>query len=191
MRGSCSSACPSSLPVVKQRMNLRIRPETDEDATRITEINDRAFGQEDEGILVQRLRRTDAFDPGLSLVAEVDGTVNGHILFYPVVIESRAGAHQTLALAPMAVIPELQNKGVGSALVTEGIEAARRQGHRSVIVLGHAEYYPRFGFRPASRWDIKTPFEAPDEAFLALELVPGELSDKHGTVKYPAEFEDV
>ncbi len=172
-------------------MNLRIRPETDDDTTRITEINDCAFGQEDEGILVQRLRRTDAFDSGLSLVAEVDGTVNGHILFYPVVIESGAGAHQTLALAPMAVIPELQNKGIGSALVTEGLEAAKRQGHRSVIVLGHAEYYPRFGFQPASRWDIKAPFEAPDEAFLALELVPGELSDKHGTVKYPAEFEGV
>ncbi len=172
-------------------MNLRIRPETDEDTTRITKINDRAFGQEDEGILVQRLRRADAFDAGLSLVAEVDGTVIGHILFYPVVIESGVGSNWTLALAPMAVIPELQNKGIGSALVAEGLEAARKRGHRSVIVLGHAEYYPRFGFRPASRWDIKAPFEAPDEAFLALELVPGELSGKHGTVKYPAEFEGV
>jgi len=172
-------------------MNLRTRPETAEDAARITEINDRAFGQEDEGILVQRLRRTEAFDPELSLVAEVDGTVSGHILFYPVVIESGAGSHWTLALAPMAVIPELQNKGIGSALVAAGLEAAKRQGHRSVIVLGHAEYYPRFGFRPASKWGIRAPFEAPDEAFLALELVPGELADKRGAVRYPAEFEGV
>jgi len=172
-------------------MNLRIRHETDEDVARITEIHSAAFGQENEGALVERLRQTDTFDPELSLVAEVDGIVSGHILFYPVVIDSGREEYQTLALAPMAVIPELQNKGIGNKLVTEGLETAKRLGHKSVIVLGHPNYYPRFGFQPASKWGIRAPFEAPDDAFLALELVPGELSDKRGTVRYPPEYQEV
>lgn len=170
---------------------MRIRHETDEDVARISEINSAVFGQENEGALVERLRQTDTFDPELSLVAEVDGIVSGHILFYPVVIDSGKEEYQTLALAPMAVIPELQNKGIGSKLVTEGLQTAKRLGHKSVIVLGHPDYYPRFGFQPASKWGIRAPFEAPDDAFLALELVPGELSDKHGTVRYPPKFEEV
>lgn len=172
-------------------MNLRIRHETNEDATRITEINGAAFGQENEGALVERLRQTDNFDPELSLVAEVDGIVSGHILFYPAVIHSGRKEYQTVALGPMAVIPELQNKGIGGRLVTEGLQTAKRLGHKSVIVLGHPDYYPRFGFQPASKWGIRAPFEAPDDAFLALELVLGELSDKRGTVRYPPEYEEV
>ena len=172
-------------------MNLRIRAEAAKDLARITEINDSAFGQKGEGILVERLRQNEDFDAELSLVAEVDGVVVGHILFYPVVIDSDGKDCQCLALAPMSVLPQFQRSGIGSKLVIEGLQRAKRLGYKSVIVVGHAEYYPRFGFRPASQWGIKLPFEAPDNVFLALELISGELESKRGIVKYPQEFEDV
>jgi len=169
-------------------VDLHIRPETTGDLPGITKINDLAFGQKSEGKLVEKLRKTDEFITGLSLVAEIDGEVIGHILFYPIVIKSGGKEHRSLALAPMSVIPDFQNKGIGSKMVSDGLEKARGLGHRSVIVLGHAGYYPRFGFKPASKWGIKAPFEAPDEAFMAMELTPGELDDKSGIVVYPKEF---
>ena len=94
----------------------------------------------------------------------------------------------SLALAPMAVLPEYQNKGVGSQLVRTGLMQAGSMDHKSVIVLGHPEYYPRFGFAPASRWQIKPPFDVPDEAFMALELKEGALKDVCGVVEYPKAF---
>jgi len=183
-KGSRDNQNQASLP------RLKIRPETEEDLTKITEVNDLAFGQKNEGILVERLRKTDSFISELSLVAELEGKIVGHILFYPVTIRSADSEFLSLSLGPMAVIPELQRLGIGSQLVSEGLQAAKRLGHRSVIVLGHPEYYPRFGFKPASRWNIKAPFDAPDEAFMTLELVAGELKDKGGTVEYPEEFTD-
>ena len=169
-------------------MTLRIRAEAEGDYPRITEVNDLAFGQESEGHLVEKLRRTPEFLPGLSLVAEVNGRVVGHILFHPVTIESKAASHPSLALAPMSVVPEYQNQEIGSRLVREGLRLAKELGHNSVIVLGHADYYPRFGFQPASRWDIRSPFDVPDESFLAMELTPGALTGIEGPVRYPAEF---
>jgi len=169
---------------------LKIRPEKEEDFAKITEVNDLAFEQKNEGILVERLRKTGRFISELSLVAELEGKIVGHILFYPVTIRSVDSEFLSLSLGPMAVVPELQSLGIGSQLVSEGFQAAKRLGHRSVIVLGHPDYYPRFGFKPASRWNIKVPFDAPDEAFMALELVKDELSGKSGTVEYPEEFQD-
>jgi putative acetyltransferase len=167
---------------------LKIRPETEEDFAKITEVNELAFGQKNEGILIERLRRTDRFIPELSLVAELEGKIVGHILFYPVTIRSANSEFSSLSLGPMAVIPKLQRQGIGSRLVTEGLKSAARLGYRSVIVLGHPEYYPKFRFKPASRWNIKAPFDAPDEAFMALELVKNELAGKSGVVEYPDEF---
>jgi predicted N-acetyltransferase YhbS len=169
---------------------IKIRPEIAKDFEKITAVNDMAFGQKNEGILVERLRRTDKYTPELSLVAELEGRIVGHILFYPVTIRSARSEFSSLSLGPMAVIPELQRRGIGSQLVTEGLAIAARLGHRSVIVLGHPEYYPRFGFKPASRWNIKTPFDAPDEAFMALELVKDEFVGKSGVVEYPDELMD-
>jgi putative acetyltransferase len=91
----------------------------------------------------------------------------------------------------MAVHPECQRKGVGVRLVQEGLTIAKQLGHDSVVVVGHPEYYPMFDFRPASNWDIKAPFDVPDEAFLALELKDGALMDVSGTVEYPEEFNEV
>jgi putative acetyltransferase len=175
-----------------QRFNSRliIRPEREKDYPKIREVNDLAFGQENEGILIKKLRQTEKFIRELSLVAELDDEVVGHILFYPVVIRSAPLKFQTLSLGPMAVSPEYQRQGIGSQMVKEGLETAKTLGYKSVIVVGHPEYYPRFGFKPASQWKIKVPFDVPDEAFLALELVIDELKGKSGTVEYPEEFNE-
>ncbi len=169
-------------------MNITIRQESRQDLVRIKEINDRAFEQEDEGILINKLRKKDQFIPELSLVAEADETVVGHILFYPVIINSAHQKHTTLSLGPMAVLPEYQKKGIGGKLINKGLIRAKDLGFRSVIVVGHPEYYPKFGFTKASKWSIKVPFEVPDEVFMAIEIVEGELQDKSGIIEYPAEF---
>ena len=174
------------LPAIK--MNIIIRQELKEDLARIKEINDQAFEQEDEGRLVNKLRENENFNPELSLVAEADKTVVGHILFYPVKIISENCEYKTLSLGPMAVIPEFQKKGIGKKLIYEGLKRAKDLGFRSVIVVGHPGYYPKFGFTNASDWNIKVPFEVPDEVFMALEIVNGELKDKPGFIEYPAEF---
>ncbi len=169
-------------------MNIIIRQEFKEDFARIKEINDQAFEQEDESRLVNKLRKKDQFIPELSLVAETDETVVGHILFYPVKINSDLQKHTTLSLGPMSVLPEHQKKGIGGKLINEGLKRAKDLGFRSVIVVGHPEYYPKFGFTKASKWSIKVPFESPDEVFMALEIAKGELKDKPGIIEYPAEF---
>ncbi|WP_445474894.1 GNAT family N-acetyltransferase [Methanococcoides methylutens] len=171
---------------------MLIRKEEDTDYSAITKVNDQAFGQENEGRLVVNLRMHSDFVPELSLVAEVDGKVVGHILFFPIKIVDDGKEFDSLSLAPMAVLPKFQKQGIGSALVKEGLTMAENLGYSSVIVLGHAEYYPRFGFRPASQWDIRAPFEdVPDEAFMAIELVDGALDDVSGVVEYPEEFSEV
>jgi putative acetyltransferase len=169
---------------------LTIRPEREYDYLIIREINDLAFGQKNEGRLIEKLRQTENFIPELSLVAERDDEVVGYILFYPVTVRSAAAKFQSLSLGPMAVTPAYQRQGIGSQLVKEGLKAAKTLGHKCVIVVGHPEYYPRFGFKPSSLWKIKVPFDVPDEAFLALELVKGELKAKSGTVEYPEEFNE-
>ncbi len=171
--------------------NLIIRPELEKDYSRITEINDLAFGQTNEGILVEKLRQTDNFISRLSLVAELNNLVVGHILFYPVIIKYDTAKYDSLSLSPMSVIPKFQRRGIGSKLVVEGLKMAKILSHKAVIVIGHSEYYPRFGFEPASKWNIKVPFDVPDNAFLALELISGGLMDKSGTVIYPEGFNDV
>jgi predicted N-acetyltransferase YhbS len=172
-------------------MKSVIRPEMIENYASITEVNDLAFGQKNEGRLILALRKTHEFRPELSLVAEVGGRIVGHILFYPIKIKSHDASYGSLCLAPMAVLPEYQKKGIGLQLVEEGLKRARKLGFKSVIVLGHAAYYPRFGFEPAGKWGIRPPFEVPDDAFMALELVMDGLKDIQGTVEYPPEFNDV
>lgn len=174
-----------------ESIKYHIRPETIEDHSLIDTINDRAFGQPDEGFLIRAMRKRSDFIPALSLISEVNGTPIGHILFTRIAIRSDNKSNVSLALAPMAVLPEYQKKGIGTAMVKAGIEKARQLGFKSVIVLGHPKYYPRFGFKPASLWSIKAPFEAPDEAFMALELVQGGLEAISGTVAYPEEFQEI
>jgi putative acetyltransferase len=166
-------------------MNILIRPETNADHQAIRHVNRIAFGQGEEARLVDALR--DGGYVQVSLVVEVGGQVVGHILFSDLPIITRAGTVPALALAPMAVLPEFQNQGIGSALVQRGLEACRQQGHRIVVVLGHAHFYPRFGFSPKLAAHLESPFSGSD-SFMAVELVPGALDGVAGRVQYPPPF---
>ncbi|MBD3184578.1 GNAT family N-acetyltransferase [Candidatus Poribacteria bacterium] len=168
-------------------MNIVIRKEKEKDYKNIFKVNKLAFGQEDESRLVEQIRSTDNFIPDLSLVAEVDNNIVGYILFSKIKILG-SSIFDTLALAPMAVLPKFQGLGIGSELIKEGMEKAKELGFNSIIVLGHKDYYPKYGFKKASGWKIKCPFEVPDEAFMAIELSDKALEDKAGIVVYPDEF---
>lgn len=163
---------------------LVIREETPADHAAVREVNRLAFGQDDEANLVDALRSGQY--TRLSLVAERDGVVIGHLLFSRLPIETSGGAVEALVLAPMAVLPERQRQGVGSRLIRDGLMMCRQRGHRIVVVLGHAEYYPRFGFSAALAERLRSPFPGPH--FMALELVPGALDGVEGDVRYPSPF---
>ena len=139
-------------------MNVVIRPETATDHEAIRHVNRLAFGQDGEARLVDALR--DGGYVRVSLVAERAGQVVGHILFSDLPITTGAGTVAALALAPMAVLPELQRQGIGSALLRRGLEACRQQGHRVVLVLGHSHFYPRFGFSPKLAAHLESHFRA-------------------------------
>ncbi len=128
---------------------INIRCETAADYEAIFSINSRAFKSDGEARLVSALREQGAFDPNLSLVAEKEGHLVGHILFTPVEIGGEAETVKALGLGPIAVLPEYQRQGIGSKLIEEGLSACRRYEHKIVFVVGHPEYYPRFGFLPA------------------------------------------
>lgn len=169
--------------------SINIRSETTEDITSIRRVNAEAFGRKAEANLVDALRSNGRAT--LSLVALDHGSVAGHILFSPLTIEAEGARHEALGLGPMAVLPEFQRQGIGSALVRAGLEELTRQGHGAVIVLGHPDFYPRFGFVPASRYGISSKYKVPDEVFMARELLPGALSGKSGLVVYSTEFDEV
>jgi len=165
---------------------LIIRPETSKDIAAIRHINEEAFGQKEEAEIVEKLRRRGVLT--ISLVAVQDNEIVGHIAFSPVKVESEHSSFEAIALAPMSVLPACQRKGIGSQLVHAGLEECRRIGHELVVVLGHPNYYPRFGFVPASTYSIKSEFDVPDEAFMVLELRQGAFSGRSGIVKYQPEF---
>lgn len=162
----------------------QLRPETPADWVQIRRVNNNAFGRLDEADLVDNLRADGAVL--VSLIAEVKGEIVGHILFSRMSVETPTRSVAAVALAPLAVMPEFQRSGIGSALVRDGLEELRDRGERIVIVLGHPEYYTRFGFSTATARNLASPF--PPEAYMALELVPGALDGMWGVVRYPAAF---
>ena len=166
-----------------------VRAETAEDYTVVRQVNELAFGGSDEAVLVGKLRAV--ADPQISLVAVKDGQVVGHIFFSPVSIEISDAAVLALGLAPMAVLPEYQKQGLGSQLVREGLKECQRIGCNVVVVLGHPEYYPRFGFVPAKQKELRCEYAVPDEVFMVAELKPQALDGRRGLVKYLPEFSDV
>ena len=170
---------------------INIRKETENDFKGIKSVNDEAFEQGNEGGLVESLRKNEKYVSDLSLVAEIDGAIVGHILFFPIKIISQKEEYEVLSLAPMSVLPNYQKMGIGSKLIEYGIKAAKKDGYGSIIVLGYSDYYSRFGFVPASTFGIKPPFEVPDDVFMALELLQSSLKGKQGTVEYPEEYSDV
>lgn len=165
---------------------LKIREEKQEDINQIRALNQKAFGQLQESELVDKLRNN--VRPFISLVAELDHKVVGHILFTPVFIETNGQNIEGMGLAPMAVLPEFQKQGIGSALVKEGLELLKRLSCPFVVVLGHPEYYPRFGFEPAIQFGIRCEWEVPDGAFMILAFESSTLKQFSGIVKYRPEF---
>jgi predicted N-acetyltransferase YhbS len=174
-------------------MDIVIRTEKTDDYEAVVRLTDLAFkympfSDHTEGELVGRLRKGPNFIEDLSLVAELENKIIGYILFTKVNIDDGEKLHEALALAPISVHPNYQLKGIGSQLIREGLKRAKEKGFKSVIVIGHPDYYPRFGFKLAANYYIKSPFGIPQEAFMALELVPNGLRDVKGTVIYPQEF---
>ncbi len=175
-------------------MDKKIRIERMEDYKKTEEVvrnafKSEAFSDKEEHILVHRIRQSEAFVPELSLVAENNKQeIIGHILLSKVKIINEKKAVDSLALAPVSIISEYQNKGIGSLLIKAALSAAKELGYQSVIVLGHQDYYPKFGFQPASNWGIKAPFEVPDEVFMAIELTEDSLADVSGFVHYSEAF---
>jgi putative acetyltransferase len=167
---------------------LTIRTETPEDTILVYHVNQEAFGQSQEADIVDKLRKRGALI--VSLVAVQDSEVVGHIAFSPVEITSDKSSFEAVALAPMAVLPLLQNKGIGSQLVLAGLQECRRLGREIIVVLGHPNYYPRFGFVPAIPKGIECEFEVPNEAWMITELNEGALAGRQGKVRFQREFRD-
>ena len=165
---------------------MKIRAEVEQDRNAVYALNRAAFESDIEADLVDALRLR--ADPYISLVAEDGGEVIGQIMFSPATL-SADPEFRAMALGPMAVKPGRQRQGIGSALVRDGLAACKQLGYQAVFVLGHPQYYPRFGFLPASRYLISSVYEVPDEAFMALELTPGALSDKAGKMHYQPAFD--
>lgn len=175
-------------------MDILIRQERTAECSITEEMIKKAFLNEknsdnSEHVLVNRIRKLDAFIPELSLVAvNQHQGVLGHILLSKIKIVASDRAVESLALAPISVIPGYQNKGIGSQLMHVALNNAKDLGYHSVIVLGHKDYYPKFGFKPASLWNIQAPFDVPDDVFMALELTENALKDVQGVVHYSKAF---
>jgi putative acetyltransferase len=163
---------------------MHVRAETDSDYEAVRAINVGAFGRSDEADLVDRLRSDGSIVA--SLVAENDQRIVGHILFTRLTVRTRHGTVNAVALAPMAVLPEHQRQHVGSALIQESIRVLSDLGEQIVVVVGHPDYYPRFGFSADLAHGLRSPFSGP--AFMALELRPGALQGVTGDVRYPSAF---
>jgi putative acetyltransferase len=168
---------------------MQIRPENNDDIAKVWEINAVAFDTETEAKLVNVLR--ESCESYISLVAEVDGELVGHILFTPVELVGDRSGLKLMGLGPMAVMPKYQNKGIGSQLVNEGLEQCLRRGYDAVVVLGHPKYYPRFGFVPSVKYGIKSEYEVPDEVSMILELKKNSLKGISGIIRYNPAFGSV
>lgn len=189
-----------------------LRPEHQGDFGAIREVNLSAFGTPAEADLVDALRAAGAVT--LSVVAilgaqrlaegkpatepqsklwtgEVHGgEMVGHVLFTPVTITTDKGEVPLLGLGPVAVKPAVQRQGIGTMMISGCLEHLRTRGHRGVVVVGHPDFYRRFGFIQADRWGLKCELEVPDEAFMALALTPSVLGGVSGTVRYRPEFDE-
>jgi putative acetyltransferase len=167
---------------------MLIRAEQPGDRIAVSAVNVSAFETPAEANLVDALR--EHAHPVVSLVAEDHGAVVGHIMFSPVSLDGHP-ALRIMGLAPMAVAPEHQRKGIGSALVRAGLEQCRQLGFGAVVVLGHPAYYPRFGFVPSALFGIGCEYDVPEDVFMVVELQAGVLRGATGKVEYHAVFRDV
>ncbi|MBD2495978.1 GNAT family N-acetyltransferase [Nostoc sp. FACHB-280] len=168
---------------------VNIRCETLADYSAIAEVNNLAFGQANEANLIDKIRRSDRYIPELSLVAEIDNLIVGHILFSYIDLVNTETL-QVIGLAPLAVHPQFQKQGIGSALAEVGLKIANDKGEVLVIVLGHPHFYNRFGFQPSVIYQIESPFPVPDDVFMVKPLQ--NYQPKYtGKVVYPPTFDGV
>jgi putative acetyltransferase len=167
---------------------MLVRNEDERDRTAVHALNASAFETSAEADLVDALR--EQARPVVSLVAEAADTVVGHIMFSPVWLAGHPNL-KIMGLAPMAVAPGYQRQGIGSALVHAGLDRCRQLGVGAIVVLGHPEYYPRFGFSTASQFGLRCAYNAPEEAFMVLELQPGYLANTSGLIQYHVTFSNL
>lgn len=165
---------------------MNIREEQASDIDGIWQVNTDAFQSRSEADLVNRLRNSGC--TYISLVAETDNKIVGHILFTPVELTGDENTAKIMGLAPMAVSSDYQNKGIGTQLVIAGLDHCRSLGYDAIVVLGHPGYYPKFGFKPSAGYGIRSEYDVADDIFMVLELAPGSLKGHHGVIKYHEAF---
>ena len=170
-------------------MHIEIRPFSPEDAGDVREVHLRAFdGSSQEPRIVELLHAADKAP--VSLVAVLDGRVMAHVLFSPIDLGERGPSINTVALAPVGVLPEYQNRGIGSRLIRAGLETCGEAGYDAVVLLGEPGYYSRFGFERASDYGLGNEYGV-DEPFMVAPLKSGALDGASGTVRYQPEFREV
>jgi len=174
-------------------MMLTIRKEEPKDYKAVFHLIKKAFESEPlsdnkEHYLVERLRKSGAFIPELSLVAEATHKIVGHIILTKLKIKNDHDEFNSLALAPVSVLPEYQGKGIGGKLIKAAHEKASELGHTSIVLIGHETYYPRFGYTQADNFGIELPFDVPRENAMVIELFKNGLSGVKGMVEYPKAF---
>lgn len=174
-------------------MKIQIRPETPADYSEVFQIVEAAFrGQkfsdQTEHLIVERLRQSTAYIPELSLVAEGEGKLLGHILISKVEVAGEEESFPALSLAPVSVLPQYQNQGIGGQLINAAHRSAKALGYLAIVLIGHATYYPRFGYEKASKYGISFPFDSPDINCMICELQENALQNIQGEVVYPKAF---
>lgn len=172
---------------------IHIRQEISSDYPAVFSIIEAAFktlevSDQTEHFLVERLRKSESFIPELSLVAEKEGEIVGHILLTKIKIKNDQESFDSLTLAPVSVKPDFQNQGIGSGLIHAAHKIAKDMGFKSVVLLGHAHYYPRFGYEWTSKYGIELPFKAAEQNCMIVELVEDGLKGVSGVVEYDKDF---
>ncbi len=174
-------------------MVLTLRQETSNDFPKVSNVIKLAFEQvkisdHQEHFLVERLRKSPAFIPELSIVAVYKNEIVGHILLTKINIINNSNSFESLALAPVSVLPKFQNQGIGGKLIKEAHRKAKELNFKSVVLLGHENYYPKFGYERTSKYGIEIPFDVPEKNCMVIALTKNGLKGVSGKVEYPSAF---
>lgn len=179
--------------LIINKSDIHIRQEKNTDFNDVHILIEKAYRNDEasdhrEQFLVENLRKSENFIPELSLIAEYENKIVGHILLTRIKIINQLQEYESLALAPVSVLPQYQNQGIGGLLIKTAHKIARELQFKSIVLLGHATYYPKFGYKKAKSFGIELPFDVPHEYCMAIELIENGLFKVSGTVKYPKEF---